>query len=413
MKKIEFSKTNKKAAIVGYNTRLTLSSRHVRSVGIAYMREYILNVIGREECDILSIPHDEDLGRSYYKDIRDFESGKLDINYYDEIFIYNSQLNIYGGVFPVPSIPTVLSLINFKGELWYMLTDPGLPPVNVALLINQKFKYCTEPDHVKMIDGTEKVVTQQNLKDFTKNVYEKTKVAFCGIDYKKYYDDYDPSKRVDTRKIMDNDWAYFGQHEYYATRELLDLKLQTPEKTSDAYDFIYCGNHRGSRDDVLKEIVSHEDLKCAIVGYGDYITGKNVEVFQYMPHVDMFNFINRKAYATIVMGDVLHNNNIITPRFYESMLLNVVAFVWHKYDVDKKFIKNEELKNFVYVNSIDEFHDKVLQIKKDKNLYKHLVELERKEVLDSVGIKDAKEFIKSINTDILKIPNGKIKKKLF
>lgn len=403
MKQIEFSKTNKKAAIVTYNTRLTLSSKHVRSTGIAYMREYILNVLKRDECDILSIPHDEDRCRTYYKDIRDFESGKLDINDYDEIFIYNSQVNVFGGVFPVPSIPTMLSLIKFKGDIWYMLTDPSMPPTNAMLLVKQKFKYCDEPDHVKIIDHTKKKVTQKDIDDFTKNVYERTHIAFCGLDYKKYYDGYNPEKRVESRKILDTDWAYFGQHEFYATREFLDIKLQSPEKDVNSYDFIYCGNHRVSRDNILNEIASHKDLKCAIVGYGDYISGDNVDNFKYMSHEEMFNFINKKAYATIVMGDNLHNNNIITPRFYESMLLNVVAFIWHKYDVDKKFIKNEELKNFIYVDSIDEFYNKLQQIKNDNDLFKKLVELERKEVLNAAGITDVSSFLGSIDTDILKI----------
>jgi hypothetical protein len=271
------------------------------------------------------------------------------------------------------------------------------------LLVQQKFKYCDVPDHVKMIDKTLKKVTKEDIENFTKNVYEKTKIAFCGLDYKKYYDGYNPDKRVDSRKILDTDWAYFGQHEYYATREFLDIKLQSPEKDEDSFDFVYCGNHRASRDNILNEIVSHKDLKCAIVGYGDYISGDNVTSFAYMPHEDMFNFINNKAYATIVMGDNLHNNNIITPRFYESMLLNVVAFVWHKYDIDKQFIKNEELKNFVYVDSIDEFYEKLLKIKSDKNLFNHIVELERKEVLDAAGITNVDEFIKSANTDVLKL----------
>lgn len=405
MNKIEFSKVNKKAAIVGYNTRLTLSSKHVRSTGIAYMREYILDVLHRDECDILSIPHDEDRDRLYYKDIRDFESGKLDINYYDEIFIYNSQFNVYGGVFPVPSIPTMLALIKFNGDLWYMLTDPSMPPTNVGLLVQQKFKYCDVPDHVKMIDHTLKKVTQQDIIDFTKNVYERTNIAFCGLDYKKYYSDYNPEKRVDARKIRDTDWAYFGQHEYYTTREFLDLKLQSPDKEDNSYDFVYCGNHRMSRDKVLSSVALHKDIKCAIVGYGEYITGENVDLYNYMPHVDMFNFINKKAYSTIVMGDNWHNNNIITPRFYESMLLNVVAFIWHTYDTERKFVKNKELKDFIYVSSSDEFHDKLQMIKSDKSLFNHLVELERNEVLSAVGINDVDSFIKSINTDLLKIPS--------
>lgn len=401
MKKIDFSKTNKKAAIVTYNTRLTLSSNHIRATGVAYMREYILDVLNRDVCDILSIPHSEDTDRGYYKDIRDFESCKYDINYYDEVFIYNSQCNAFGGAFPVPAVSTMLALVKFKGDIWYMLTDPSMPPVNVILHVKNKFKFCSEPSSVKLVDGTTKLVTQKDIDDFTENVFKRTKIAFCGIDYKKYFDSYCNDKRVDSRKLLDVDWAYFGQHEYYSLREFIDLKLQTPEKEQDSFDFVYCGNRRSSRDGILKELVSHSDLNCALVGYGDSITGNNVSNIKYMSHEDMFDFINKKAYSTVIMGDNLHNDNIITPRFYECMLLNVVAFVWHKYDSDKKFIKNSELKDFVYVSSIDELCNKIKQIKSDKELFKHIVALERKEILESQNISDINSFINSVNTDAL------------
>lgn len=400
MNKVEFSTTNKKAAIVSYNTRLTLSSKHIRATGIAYTRDYILKVLNRDTCDILSIPHSED-DTSYYKDIRDFESGKLNINEYDEIFVYNGPMNVYGGVFPIPSIPTMLSLIKFTGDIWYVLTDPSLPPNNVALLVQQKFKYCDVPDHVKMIDKTLKKVTQKDIEDFTHNVYEKTKIAFCGLDYKKYYDGYNPEKRVEARKIYNADWAYFGLLEYYAINEFLDLKLQTPEKEGKLYDFAYCGNHRTSRDEVVRGVVGLTDLKCATVGYGDIITGENLDIYPYMYHTDMFNFMNKQVYSTIVMGDNLHNNNMITARYYESMLLNVVAFIWHKYDADKQFVKNQELKDFIYISSFDEYHEKLLKIKEDKELFKRIVELERKEVLDFAHIDNVDEYIKSVNTDVL------------
>jgi hypothetical protein len=401
MNKVEFSNTNKKAAIVTYNTRLTLSSSHIRATGVAYMREYILDILGREVCDILSIPHNEDADRKYYKDIRDFESGKYDINYYDEVFIYNSQCNAFGGAFPVPSISTMFTLIKFKGDIWYMLTDPSMPPVNVMLHVRNKFKFCSEPSSVKLVDGTTRLITDKDINDFTENVFKRTRVAFCGINYKTYFDSYCNAKRVDSRKLLDIDWAYFGQHEYYSLREFIDLKLQTPEKEQECFDFAYCGNRRSSRDGILKEIIAHSDLKCALVGYGDSITSSNVSNIKYMPHEEMFDFINKHVYSTIIMGDNLHNNNIITPRFYESMLLNVVAFICHKYDSNKQFVKNSELKDFIYVNSIDELYNKINVIKSDKNLFKHIVELERKEVLESQNINDIDSFISSVNTDVL------------
>lgn len=402
MNKVDFSKTNKKTAIVSYNVRLTLGSKHVRSTSIAYMREYILNIIGRDRCDILSIPLEEDRDKEYYKDIRDFESGKLDINEYDEIFIYNAQLNIYGGVFPVPSIPTIKAISKFNGEIWYMLTDPAMPPINVSLLIELKYKYCSEPNHIKMIDGTEAIFTPEDMERFTKNVYERTRIAFCGQDYKKYYDLYDPSKRVNRRKIKDTDWAYFGLHEYYAVRDFLDIKLQTPQKSENAYDFIYCGNKRGgTRDKIITNITNCDDIKTALMGYGNSIERENVTNYKYMQHLDMFNFINANAYSTIVMGDKLHNNNIITPRFYESMLLDVVAFIWHEYDKDKKIIKNKELRDFIYIKDTKDLHDKILAVRKDQELYNEIIDLERKEVFDMVGITDVEEFMASVNKNIL------------
>jgi len=104
----------------------------------------------------------------------------------------------------------------------------------------------------------------------------------------------------------------------------------------------------------------------------------------YVAHDELFKTMGQKCLATLVVGDIRHNNNIATPRFYEAMLLDIVAFIYIDFDKDKQYIKNEFLRNFIYVSSPTEFQDKVRQIKNDPELYRKIVQLERDEVLNNI-----------------------------
>lgn len=416
MRKIEISKTNKKTAIVCYTLPITLDAKNIRSSSLLYLRDYILNILGREQCDFISMPDkygrqlncttgvsNTDVSDSVFKDIREFASGVLDINYYDEVFIYNSSSNAFGGAIKPVTIPTIQALIKFNGDIWYILTDPAIPPVNISLFVIQKSKFCDVPNHVKVDHGVCTEFTDDIVKHFTDKVFKRTKVAFCGLDYEQYYNNYHNDTRADTRKILDIDWAYFGLIEYYTLLDCFKLDLQTGSKDSNAYDFMYCGNKRNcfSRSKILSDIVSLKDIKCATVGYRDKLINANADSIAYLPHREMLKLMNNKAISTIITGDNLHNGNIITARFYESMLLNCVAFIWHTYDSEKKFVQNQELKDFIYVSSVGELHDKILQVKQNKDLFNRIVQLERKEVLNMFELPDGQHIDDKIVLDAL------------
>lgn len=114
----------------------------------------------------------------------------------------------------------------------------------------------------------------------------------------------------------------------------------------------------------------------------------------------MFEILPKTAYATVVLGDDLHNDNIKTARFFESMLLDICAFIWHSYDPNKRFVNNQELKDFIYISSGDELIEKINKIKNDEAFYKHIVELERQEILNqflSFKNENKIEFPKKLN----------------
>lgn len=417
MRKVEISKTSKKTAIVCYTLNMSLSAKGIRSTSLLYLRDYILNILGREQCDFLSIPdkycknikfatsvYNTGVSDSIFKDIREFVSGTHDINYYDEVFIYNSPSNAFGGAIKPVTIPTIQALTKFNGDIWYILTDPAIPPVNISLFVMQKSKFCDVPNHVKVNLERPAEFTDDMVKCFTDKVFKRTKVAFCGLDYEQYYNNYNNDTRADTRKILDIDWTYFGLIEYYTLLDCFKLDLQTGSKDSNTYDFMYCGNKRScfSRNKILSDIVSLKDIKCVTVGYHDKLINANADSIAYLPHRDMLKLMNDKAISTIIIGDNLHNGNIITARFYESMLLNCVAFIWRTYDYEKKFVQNQELKDFIYVSSVEELHDKILQVKQDKELFNHIVQLERKEVLNMFDLPDSKHIDDKIALDALR-----------
>ena len=140
MKQIEPSKTNKKSAIVSLGTRISLSSDNVRSVDLKFMREYLLNVLGREQVDYISKRTKKEAGLDYFKD-----TTETDFNDYDEIYIYNASFNPFGGLFKDEALDTFEKLYTFNGDVIYFIIDPKLAPMDfVQEIVDLKFQLsCT------------------------------------------------------------------------------------------------------------------------------------------------------------------------------------------------------------------------------------------------------------------------------
>ena len=389
-KHIEPSKTNKKTAIVSYGTRITLTSNHVRSVDLYYMREYLLNVLHREVVDFVCKPIKGDLELDYYKDIE-----TTDLNDYDEVYIYNCMWNAFGGVFKYCGLRTIEKLYDFKGDIIYMLVESEFAPIDYSLYLKYKNRhtkdYIWNCDNRKL--GGKYPMDKAMIDDWHEKVFKRMKIAFAGIDYEHYANLWDKGlakKRVDdiVREYQtinhDAEWFNFWLFEYYAVNERLDLKLQNYKKIDNPYTLVYFGNNRpDNRHKILKEYYNMPSEKKLWIGYDPNI--ENTDVLDYVNHDDLFKIIGEQCLATLVLVDERHSNNLRTPRFFECMMLDVAAFIYIGYDQEKKYVKNEFLKDFIYVSSAEEFQEKVLKIKQDPELYKKVIELERQEIFDQFG----------------------------
>lgn len=380
MKKIEPSKTNKKAAIVCLGTRISLSSNNVRSVDLIYMRDYLLNVLKRDQVDFISRKSKKETDLDYFKDTKE-----VDFNDYNEIYIYNSTFNPFGGLFKSEALDTFEKLYNYNGELFWFLVDPKMPPMDFAKFLKNRDKNNEYIFGCDVAENNKRYISPEIVDNWTDKVWKKMKVAYGGIDYDRYIKIWNGSlkdKAKGSYKELneDTEWFNFWIFEYYAVNEDLELKLKNYEKIENPYDLVYFGNNRqNERNKVIKKFYDIPEFKKFCIGFDPNLSNTDVE--KYVKHDELFRLLGEKCLATLVVGDNLHNGNERTPRFFEAMLLDIVAFINLDFDPEKNYVKNEFLKDFIYVSSKEELKNKIEQIKNNPELYKKIVDLERQEIL--------------------------------
>lgn len=382
--KIEPSKTNKKAAIVCLGTRIALDSINVRSVGFVYMREYILNVLKRDQVDFISKKSKKEENLDYYKDTK-----TTDFNDYDEIYIYNAPFNPFGGVFKDEALDTFEKLYSYNGDIIYFLVDPKMPAMDFSTFLKSRDKnssYTIKTDNPNLKDG--RYIDPEIMDNWREKVWKRMKVAYGGIDYEKYLKGWNDKHKNSKRKFdilnEDVEWFNLWLFEYYSVNEEYDLKLVNYNKIDNPYELVYYGNDRhNERNKIIKNYYDIPEFKKLFIGFDPQL--ENTDLLKYVKHEELYKILGEKCLCAMVVGDILHEGNERTPRFFEAMMLDVVGFIWDKFDPDKNYVKNEFLRDFIYISTKEELKEKINKVKNDPELYKKIVDLERKEIIDQFG----------------------------
>ena len=180
-------------------------------------------------------------------------------------------------------------------------------------------------------------------------------------------------------------WCQFPLFTYQAMTDNISNKLRNYDYSSKKYDSEYHGYNRGAK---RMELI--ENFYAALPNKSLVITSSR----NLFPHHDKFDrvqslfyddlipYIGQNAKSTFVIADEVTFNDFISPRFFDAMLSDVIGFVYEPYDKDHKYIDDEELKNFMYVSTPEDFADKVKRISEDESYYKHIKYLQRKAVYD-------------------------------
>ena len=183
-------------------------------------------------------------------------------------------------------------------------------------------------------------------------------------------------------------WCEFPIFTFQAMNDIVDVKLKTYDYDKKEYDSEYHGYNRGAkRMELIDNFYSALPNKslCITSSRNMFKNKDNYDMTKSLFYDDMIQYIGQKAKSTFIVADECTFNDFISPRFFDGMLSDVIAFVYGPYDKDRKYIDNEELKSFMYVDTPEEFAERVSKISNDKEYYQHIKYLQRKAVYEKYG----------------------------
>lgn len=286
----------------------------------------------------------------------------------DALVVWCGYIDFWGGA-EAPYIMNQYEIINkFKGKILYILTDIVVPPVQLWPKIEGRPwgpKYKKEDIWIERQDIT--IASQAHNKEFL----EKLLKAY-------------PHKEVINLPLWKLPALYNNPKRFN----------QDPE-----FDLIYGGlNNRKKRYPKILKWFFESGAKTGLFGR-DLLADKEFvkklpEKFdaEYLAKVkfgqQVVNFTNFAAKATVVIGDPDYEESQLIPnRFVEGILSSIVCFIDIDLDPDKKLIRNKELSDFLYVESVDQLNES-LKLLKDNDYRKRIVDLQFEELGNTEDLKN-------------------------
>ena len=401
------------AAIVQIKDVVSFTKNPIRTICLYHYYLYLSKYLNYDKVYIVSnIPT---LDKEYWKCeniLKDLPiiygtSERYILNKYkiDDLYMHQSTPNFYGGTI-FPHYPFNINRItewwleyhNKGGRLYYIQDDPLFPNSNLAKICNKRLfdiknVYCTYSKAApkELVDPEVKLT--ESLRDDIDAAMKDTILAFCGIDYTKFW----YSIKEDARPEV-NKWDVFSCYLWQGVNDNLDIKLVDYPWEGKKYDAEYHGvTKSGKRTKVTEAYYSALRNKFLhITGRSPFFTkleeGKDFDKHDVMEYYDLLQFVAQNSKSAFITHEDSILGNQISPRYFDCMLSDIIAFCDTRYDPDRKFTDNDELKEFMYVSTPEEFSKKVDMIANNEAYYRHIKYLQRKSIFDNF-----REFINEEN----------------
>lgn len=330
----------------------------------------------------------------------------LDYNI-DDMFFHQSTPNFYGGTI-FPQYPynvnrvTEWWLANHNREdshIYYIQDDPLFFNSNLPKLCNYRL---FDLHNVKCLGSKkfpqEKVNAEIELTRLMRSdieaMAEDCILAFCGIDYNKFWEQLKEKNRPVVKK-----WDQFNCYLWQGVNDNLDVKLKNYAWEEKKYACEYHGvTKSGKRTKVTTEF--YKDVPkpfMHIRGKQSFFKdafkeGVDYDRYDTMPYYELLQVVAKNAKSTFVTHEDNILGNQISPRYFDCMLSDIVCFVDIRFDPEKKLTDNEELKEFMYVTDGKDMTNKIAIIENNEEFYRHIVQLQRQSIFNKF-----KEYIDEEN----------------
>lgn len=312
----------------------------------------------------------------------------------DDMFIELGSANFMGGFISHKSLYQLNAVVDWyknKNEnqhLYYIQDDPAFIKTDVPLVYLEKIRQ----NKLKVDNVVPKELLDKLLNvdyKYIEDICTDTTLLFCGLDYEKFYNN------IKKNKPSVKYWDNFDCYVYGAMNDNLENKLVDFPYEDKKYD---CEYHGASKSAIRTK--NTEDFYGALKNNFLHIHTKNIffkninnfDKHDYIKYEELLQFICKHCKSILITHEPVVYNNQISPKFFDSMLSDIICFIDIKYDENKVFVNNDELKDFMYVSTPEEFSAKVDAISNDKELYNHIKKLQRKDMFEKY-----KEFIDKEN----------------
>lgn len=276
---------------------------------------------------------------------------------YDALLVLNGNVNYFGGVDDPSQTMNYWIINHFNGKVFYIMCDCNLLLKQIWPSVEKKSWGNNYNKEDIMITRDDIVYISQAR--FVHKVKEKAKKS-CPI----------------------KDVIYFPFEKFPMV-----TMTNYPFLEDTTYDLLYGGTFRGGRreDDMIKYYFGYsEEFKVEMFGNiklenfnEKKISGLRPPEFGKPVDYEMFGNKMSEANATVIIGDPLYKSwGDLAQRIYESIIVGNVTLIDSVYDFQKKVFKNDELREFCYVSSVEDVEDRLLKIR-DKDFRKHIIDLQR------------------------------------
>lgn len=389
------------AAIIGITSPISFTKLGIKNVGMELYRQYLINYVGYDNVYIISSSIKEKKINEDYFDKSSIVFGIDRENLFnelniDDIFCKQNVLIFFGGVLG----DYVFSILNRLAE-WYRVhgdghyytiqDDPDFLTFNPAKFIENRLYKNDEqkPKPFKYDRNTKDALMYNNNMSDVYNCLDNTIIAHCGVNYESFY-----NKRIQLKFGSPNYipypakyWDTFNCYNWQGVNCNLLEKFKDYDLSNKKYQCEYHGYIK--HDD--KRVKTTLDFYNALTGPNKIIQAKgifssefkNAETFGEVPYNDLFEFISKDSYSTFITANESVFNDFISPRYFDLMMSDIIAFVYTPYDEYKRYTDNDELKEFMYVDDPNDFKQKVEKLINDDSFYRHIKYLQRKSIYDN------------------------------
>ena len=277
---------------------------------------------------------------------------------------------------------------------FYMIQDdPDFITINPALYVERRIDgadiqrdvipYSYDRNHPDV-----KIYMDFHKKGTLHNCFNNTIVAFCGSDYPTFFEVAKTNKPGTPNVITEAKyWDEFLCYTWQGVNENLDRKFTDYDFDNKPYVSEYHGatKHDKLRITTTENMYNSLDDKILVI-HGKKEFSNNFKNFDLEPTFEynkLWDTVCSKAKTTFITGNSSTWNTFIMPRYFDLMLGDIIAFVYGPYDGKRLYTDNEELKNFMYVDTPEQFRERVYRVANDKEYYEHIKYLQRKSIYDN------------------------------